>query len=421
MDDNTPTQNTATAGGRNLEPSPASIQTDVYKPERRNLGYHGWKFIVLLSVSIFAVVTIVMGYLYTTNFNYSVESATVSPINAADLINKKGVPTLVKTITIRNKFIFARKYNVPYLTACLKDNKGVKQNINLQTKLDSDYRNISAGQEIQVEPYTNYEIKYYVQGDWYDYVYQYLDYDSIKLVSSNTAANSNDCDNVSDPNKAEESISMVNNSCFGCSTTKGGVDLGVVDFIANDDKISENSFIHFIPIIKNLGDTSSGQIQVAYYLNNKHISSFNLNNVGPGEIINNFIAGSGFEGNIGATEDTDMQLKVVLTTLDTNDLNPENNEYVWNFHYTTTALPKHTCTYTDNNQGPDDFYKATSIIYNGKPYTDLCIDDHYLLEYLCDLHPAYNGDAGIDVFLYKCPDGCSQGSCKKTSSSPMIP
>ena len=57
------------------------------------------------------------------------------------------------------------------------------------------------------------------------------------------------------------------------------------------------------------------------------------------------------------------------------------------------------------------FYSASSIDYSGKTYTDLCVDEKYLLEYVCDTHPAYNGDDNIEVFLYKCPSGCDQGTC----------
>ena len=357
--------------------------------------------------------------LHYKSFGYETDSSLISGIKSGDLINKENKSVNVKSVIIKNNFITPRKITIPYIRVCLEDKESVKQPILLKisyvVKKSSFFikdKQIEGtpGTVIWIYPFSELQIEYITEGDWYDYVFQYLDYDNLKLTTSDQSLLDDSCDGLSTQHTVE-TISVLKDECIGCVKAVGGPDLSVIDFISNDNVIWENGNISFVPIIKNVGDKPSGKLRVAYYLNGRHISSFDLDNLESGEIINNFIAGSGFKGNFGEKADTMMTLKIVISTLESIDKNIDNNEYIWNFNYKSTPLPKHKCTFTDNNSGPEDFNQAASIQYNEKTFSDLCIDSNYLLEYLCDQHPVYNGDDNIDVFLYKCPYGCNNGAC----------
>jgi hypothetical protein len=379
---------------------------------------------LLIPPVLLLLVIVVIAVLHFKGFGYKTDSNLITNIKSGDLINKENKSVTIKSVMIKNNFITPRKITLPYTRVCLEDKESIKQDMLLEFSYEVRKSSFfSKDKQIEVSPKTNIwlypfseiKINYITAGDWYDYVFQYLDYDELKLTTADQALQDDSCNKPSTQHTIE-TIPLLKDECIGCVKTIGGPDLSIIDFISNDNVIWEKGNISFVPIIKNVGDKPSGKLRVAYYLNGKHISSFDLKNLGSGEIINNFIAGSGFKGNFGEKKDTTMTLKVEVSTLESIDKNIDNNEYLWNFNYKSTPLPKHKCTFTDNNSGSEDFSQATTIQYDEREFRDLCIDENYLLEYLCDQHPAYNGDDNLDVFLYKCPHGCNNGACDRTKN-----
>ena len=375
------------------------------------------KSIILFVAVVVFFSLILVGHLM--EFGYEITNDIISDIQSTKLYIKDRAPLLVKTVSYKNNFVTPRKISLSGVKVCLTDIEEKKKNMQLTSsyaieteRLFGGKKNISKqlGQEVWIYPFSSLRISYMAKGDWYDYIYQYLDYDELNVVTTKTTEDDN-CENFNSADSVEK-IKVAKDNCVGCiKLSANGPDIAVIDFIANDNKIWEEGFISFVPIIKNIGTESAGPFEVVYYLNGNRSSSFQLPDLAPGEIVNNFIAGSGFQGNFGSGIKPLMDLKIEVKTLQTEDVDLTNNTYTWNFNYSSTPLPKHNCKFTDNNQGPKDFYSASSIDYSGKTYTDLCVDEKYLLEYVCDTHPAYNGDDNIEVFLYKCPSGCDQGTC----------
>lgn len=424
----TPTSNESGTQER-ISQFPSEISDDDYKLEknlsrRRKPGmYLGMTGLLMLIILTFFVLLAHLGKL-----GYQVNDDTIVDIQTTRLIDKDGPPIYLKTISFKNDFITPRKIIIPTMYVCLEDVDVEKEKIQLVTQYfveveSSFYGNESTerqpGDEVWVYPFSTLNLDFMAKGDWYDYILQYLEYDELQLIVSDSPQDGDSCDSLNLQAQIDK-IAVIKEECLDCVKAVNGVDLAVVDFIVNDNKIWENGFISFVPIIKNVGDKPSGPFKVTYFLNGKHSSSFQLENLNSGEIVNNFIAGSGFQGNFGIKNMSEMELKIEVEVLKAEDQDPGNNIYIWNFQYSDKPLPKHTCTYTDNNQGPEDFYSAETIEYNDKSYFDLCLDENYLLEYNCDEHPAYKGDNNIDVFLYRCPSGCKQGACVGDPDSILV-
>jgi hypothetical protein len=374
----------------------------------------------LIGILVFLVLVFIpLISLHLLETGYSSETTTLDTIEVTTIVNKEEIPTHIQTIVIKNEFITPRKYKLPLITACLTDLESTYDTILLEPQytinksslyFDEETLSLSPGNDFWITPFSEVQINLYVSGDWYDYIFQYLNYDEIRLLSIEDNTSIPTCDELVNYESVER-ITLTEMTGYGRVEDIEGSDLAVIDFIANDDNIWEGGYISFIPIIMNLGTDPSGSFTVTYLLNGRPQSSFKLENLDSGEIVNNFIAGSGFGGNMGVNESMEMELRVVVEALEVEDVNPDNNEFVWNFNYSDVPLPKHTCSYTDNNQGPEDFYEKTSINFNGRTYQDFCVSDVYVLEYVCDDHPVYEGDDSLDVFLYECPDGCQEGAC----------
>lgn len=374
---------------------------------------------LMISIGLVLIIGSIIYILHSRGVGYKVTTVTIPQVKSVDFFKKDSQPLQLRTKIYNNNFITPRRITFTGLDVCLTDIEFKKSNIKLVSTYTIDLMSpfgssnnlkIKPGEKIWLYPLSTLMINYFINGDWYDYIYQYLDYDEIDYLGNDSANSNLNCSNLLSAENIEK-IQIDKSNCVGCvNQAANGPDLAVIDFISNDNKIWEQGYISFIPIIKNVGSEPAGSFEVIYYLNGNHLSSFQLENLNSGEIVNNFIAGSGFKGNF-ADKKPDMQLKIEVKTLQLQDVNVKNNLYEWNFQFIDTSLPKHTCKFTDNNQGPQDFYMASSIDYSGKKYSDLCIDDNYLLEYECDTHPVYNGDDNIEVFLYKCPLGCNQGKC----------